>query len=334
VNSFSFRLRMALPMETITLANGKKMPAIGFGCAFGNWTISDAEFSGFEPEKGWSAMNQALDAGLRHFDTAYVYRSQPILGTLLGQRFCAAEPIARSDLWITTKIFHHYAHPAFTFPGTCYEADDPELEGKLKKMMLGHLQESLRELQLGWVDLVLLHWPSAPNSTDSGKNRLRRHLAWQALEEAYSLGLARSIGVSNFTEKHLQDLEEDGLEVVPMVNQIEVSPHAQYRAILDYCKEKNIVIQAYSPLGSDAGKVLKAPLLVQLAEKYKKDVGQLILRWLYQQGICVLPRSSSAKRLRSNCDIFDFTIEQEDMDAIKALGKEEPAANENPYSCP
>lgn len=146
--------------------------------------------------------------------------------------------------------------------------------------------------------------------------------------------MTRAIGVSNFTEEHLEELAADGANVVPHVNQIECSPYCQYSKILDYCKAKKIAVQAYSPLGSTMGGVLKDPVVVQLAAKYNKDSGQLVLKWLVQQGMVVLPRSSSEKRMASNMDIFDFTIADEDMALIAALKKEKSVTNGDPYDFP
>lgn len=133
---------------------------------------------------------------------------------------------------------------------------------------------------------------------------------------------------------HLQQLAEDGAKIVPHVNQVEVSPHCQYPALLEYCKAQGITIQAYSPLGSTAGAVLQDPVLVALAAKYEKNPGQVALKWLVQQGIVVLPRSSSEARMRSNMDIFDFELTAEDMAAITALNKGRSFTNENPYVFP
>jgi diketogulonate reductase-like aldo/keto reductase len=146
--------------------------------------------------------------------------------------------------------------------------------------------------------------------------------------------MTRSIGVSNWTEEHIQDLIDDGAKIIPHINQIECSPHCQYSKILDYCKAKGIVIQAYSPLGSTAGGVLKDPVVLELAAKYQKDCGQVVLKWLIQQGMVVLPRSSSEKRMASNMDVFDFTISDEDMAALTALNRGKSDTNEDPYAIP
>jgi len=119
--------------------------------------------------------------------------------------------------------------------------------------------------------------------------------------------------------------------VKPHVNQIEMSPYTIYPGIVKFCQENDIVIEAYSPMGSDAGAVRKDPVMVELAQKYKKNEGQVILRWLVQQGIVVLPRSSSEERMRTNADIFGFEIDEADMGKISALNKGKSFTNNNPY---
>ena len=146
--------------------------------------------------------------------------------------------------------------------------------------------------------------------------------------------MARAVGVSNWTEEHLEELAADGAKLVPHVNQIEISPTVQYTKIMDYCKMKGITLEAYSPLGSNAGKVIKDPKVTALAAKYGKDPGQVVLKWLVQQGIVVLPRSSSEKRMKSNMDIFNFELSDEDMALLAALNTGKSDTNANPYDFP
>jgi diketogulonate reductase-like aldo/keto reductase len=152
-----------------------------------------------------------------------------------------------------------------------------------------------------------------------------------ALEIALEAGMTRSIGVSNFNEDHLAELIEDGVQVVPHVNQIEVSPHCQYTKIMDFCKSKGILVEAYSPLGSTVGGVLKDPTIIQIAQKYEKNPGQVVLKYLIQLGCVVLPRSSSEERMRSNMDVFDFEINADDMALISALNRGKSDTNGSPY---
>lgn len=240
------------------------------------------------------------------------------------------ERLTRQDVFITTKL----AHPGQNLIYKTFDWTAPDMEEKLRR----DFGASLDELNVGYVDLLLVHWPGDFATIDKpetkANNRILRRRVWGVFEALYNAGAARAIGVSNFTEEHLRELIEDGAEVVPHVNQIEYSPHCQYTKILSFCQEHNIVVQAFSPLGSTAGAVLRDPVLVAMAEKYGKNPGQLALKWLVQQGIVVLPRSSSEARLRSNMDIFDFEISAEDMAAITARNKGGTVTNKSPYAIP
>merc|ERR1712146_294200 len=139
-------------------------------------------------------------------------------------------------------------------------------------------------------------------------------------EELYKAGRVRAIGVSNFRKHHLEQLIAD-TTIVPMVNQIEVSPYITNSETVAFCEEKGIVVEAWAPFGSGATGVLKDPLLAELGAKYGKGAGQVILKWLVQQGIVVLPKSSSLERMKENLDIFNFEISDEDMAKIAGLNR-------------
>jgi len=317
--------------KTVTLANGVEMPVFGFGEAFGNWT-DDSQPKGFTPEDAWAANTMALDAGVRHLDCAYIYNTHRHVRDVISRRFMDGK-MKRSDLFITTKLFHPPPPLFITLPQA--KAFDMLADGvDIKALLTSHMDKSLEELGVGQVDLVLVHWPGKFGSTDKAQNRAIRKVCWEAFEEFYKLGKTRAIGVSNWTEEQLEDLKTDGATVVPHVNQIEMSPYTIYDKIVGYCKANGIVIEAYSPLGSSAGGCLKDDLVVELAGKYGKNPGQLVLRWLVQQGIVVLPRSSSPARIVSNMDIFDFEISEEDMAKITALNKGQTFTNTNPYDIP
>uniref|UniRef100_A0A7S1ANL1 NADP-dependent oxidoreductase domain-containing protein n=1 Tax=Noctiluca scintillans TaxID=2966 RepID=A0A7S1ANL1_NOCSC len=315
--------------KSVSLSNGVEMPLFGFGCAFGNWS-DDSQPKGFSPEDAWPAIRMALDAGVRHLDCAYVYGTHTHVRDVLGRRFTDGD-LKRSDVFITTKLFHPPV-PGFLNPSKTLDmcADGVDVKAELFKAM----DLALEELGVGKVDLLLVHWPGPFGSTDKSPNRVVRKLCWEVFEELYTSGKARAIGVSNWTEEHIADLKDDGATILPHVNQIEMSPYTVYDKIVDYCKANSIVVEAYSPLGSTNGGCLKDPVVVDLAAKYSKNAGQLVLRWLVQQGIVVLPRSSSAARIASNMDIFDFEISAEDMAAISALNKGKTFTNADPYSIP
>lgn len=317
---------MDLESKCVTLSNGVKMPIFGFGEAFGNWS-DDSQPKGFTPEDAWSGTKTALEAGIRHFDCAFVYGTHMHVRDILCSKFTSGE-LKRSDVFLTTKIFHPPV-PGFLATSKTLDMMDPSVDIKAK---LGEqLDKCLEELGVGYVDLLLVHWPGPHGGKDKKANRAARKLCWEAFEGLYKAGKAKAIGVSNFTEEHLEELKADGATVVPHVNQIEMSPYTVYEKIVKYCQDNDIVIQAYSPLGSSGGGALKDPVVTGIAAKYNKNPGQVVLRWLIQQGIVVLPRSSSAARITSNMDIFDFEMGFEDMSKIMALNKGKTFTNADPY---
>lgn len=310
----------------VKLSNDVEIPVLGFGSAFGNW-IDPSQPMGFTPEEAWRATKVALDAGVRHFDCALIYRSQMHVRDALSRRFMDGEMV-RSDIFLTTKVFMG------PLPGLAPEDTTIDMlgEGVDVKGQVGlAVQKSLEELGMSHVDLLLAHIPGVRGSTDKAKNREARSLCWEAFEDAYKSGKARAIGVSNWSEEHIEDLKTDGATVVPHVNQIEMSPHVIYDKLIGYCQANGIVIEAYSPFGSTGGACLKDDVVVKMAAKYGKDPAQLVLRWLVQQGMVVVSRSSTPARVASNMDIFDFEISKEDMATITALNKDK-ATTLSPYS--
>jgi len=302
---------------TLQLANGVQMPALGFGCAFGNWT-DRSQFFGFQPDLGWSAVPAAFRAGFRHFDGALIYGSHRIVGNSLGAEM-ARGSVKREDLFVTSKVFHPSAEIALNRLGKCF---DFSLEpSQVKARILLDIEKCLDELNLGYLDLLLMHWPGNHNTTDVERGRALRKEVWAAFEEAYKCGRVRAIGVSNFLVRHLEALKEDGHTIAPMVNQIEVNPYITQQEIVSYCQANNIHVSAWAPFGSGDSSLLSDPLLVSLAAKYKKNVGQIILRWLYQKGMSSLPKSSNEGRMRSNLQIFDFALEPQEVEAISGLNK-------------
>ena len=182
---------------------------------------------------------------------------------------------------------------------------------------------------MGYVDLLLMHWPGDWPSDKGGKDaisaRHKRKQIWAAIEEIHARGLARSIGVSNFQIRHLEQLLED-CSVGPMVNQIEINPFIRQMETTEFCKKNGIHCVAWSPFGSGSAGIFDNPVIVALAEKYKKNPGQIILRWLIQQGISVLPKSSSESRMRGNLDVCDFTMTSEEIASMNALDKHQSSS--------
>ncbi|MBO9328187.1 oxidoreductase [Achromobacter sp. HZ01] len=228
------------------------------------------------------SVKTALAAGYRLVDTAAIYGNEAGVGA--GLR---AAGVARKDLFITTKLWndrHGY--------------DDA------RKAM----DESLQKLGLAYVDLYLIHWPVA------GSDKYLE--AWRAMIEMQRDGLARAIGVSNFTQANLQRLMDDS-GVAPAVNQIELHPGFAQRALREFHARHGIATQSWSPLSQ--GGVAKEKAIVDLARKYGKSPAQVTLRWHLQHGLLVIPKSVTPARIRENIDVFDFELSAADMAAIDAI---------------
>ena len=230
------------------------------------------------------AITYALSIGCRLIDTAAVYYNEAGVGKAVNNI-----SVPRSDIFITTKLWNdrhgfHEAQKAF--------------------------EESLERLNMTYVDLYLIHWPVDEKIGDT----------WKAFEKLYNEGRALSIGVSNFLEHHLNDLINTA-EILPSVNQIEFHPYLQQKELVNFCKSKGIIIEAWSPLAR--GRVLGDPIILSLSKKYGKTPAQVILRWAYQSGIVVIPKSVHQSRIKENVSIFDFKIEESDMEEIERLDKGE-----------
>ncbi|MEL7608017.1 MAG: aldo/keto reductase [Bacillota bacterium] len=228
----------------------------------------------------------ALQHGYRHIDTAAIYRNEDMVGrALLRSGIKREECFLVSKLWNTRRGY---------------------------RTALKAFEETLNALQTDYLDMYLIHWPCARGENADDVNRD----TWMALEELYGKGKIRAIGVSNFLRKHLAPLLETA-KVLPAVNQIEYHPGYAQRDIFLYNSERNILTQAWAPLGS--GAVLGLPLLSELGRKYGRSPAQICLRWCVQQGILPLVKSTTPSRILENIEIFDFVLDQDDMAAIDAL---------------
>ena len=223
------------------------------------------------------AVMWALEAGYRHIDTARIYDNERDVGKGVRE-----SGLRRAEVFITTKVWN----------------DDQGYDAALRAC-----EASLKRLGTDYVDLYLIHWP-VPN---------KRLETWRALIRLREAKMARAIGVSNFMVRHLDELLGTS-DVVPAVNQVEISPFIQRKALADYCRSKGIVVEAYSPLSR--GQRLKDPRLVAMAKKYGKTPAQIALRWVIQQGIVAIPKSVHRERIVENAAIFDFAIDEKDMAEI------------------
>lgn len=307
-------------LKTITLRGGVDMPTTSFGCAFGDW-VGKSEFQGFLPEQAWSALSQALDNGYRAFDGAHVYATEAILGALLGPRFARGQ-LQREDLFVTTKLAHPRTPPEVNISHLrTWNADAVD---DVAQRVRDDFARTLDELHLGYVDLLLVHWPGPFANQDVELARRARKTIWETFLEFQERGAARALGVSNFSVEHLQQLQEDCPEHLPTVNQIEVHPYCRDPELETYCRERGIVITAYAPFASGAFGLLQDPVLVEIAKAHRVNVGQVVLRWHLQSGRAALPKTSKPSRMRQNQDLFGFALSDEQLAAIDALGAGEP----------
>jgi 2,5-diketo-D-gluconate reductase A len=227
----------------------------------------------------------AVELGYRHIDTAVKYGNEAGVGQ--GIRDSA---VPREELFVTTKL------------DGAYQGDDRAIAG---------LADSLGRLGLDYVDLLLIHWPLPARELYVS--------TWRTFEKLRAEGLARSIGVSNFTPAHLERLRAE-TDTVPAVNQIQISPYIPRADQRAYNAEHGIVTTSWSPLGQ-GNSLLTEPLVTRLAEKYGKTPGQVVLRWHLDLGLVAIPKSANPGRLRENLDIADFSLDPADVEALAALDR-------------
>ena len=241
-----------------------------------------------DPQDTVEAVSQALEIGYRHIDTAEMYGNEAEVGEAIR-----TSGIDRNEIFVTSKL-----NNSFHEPGDAREAFDT----------------TLSKLGMDYVDLFLIHWPLPTRFNGDYVS------TWQTLEEFHRDGRSRSIGVSNFQPDHLERLAAE-TDTVPAINQIEVHPYFTNDAARRYGQEHGIATEAWSPIAQ--GGVLDDSTVAQIAEKVGKTPAQVILRWHLQLGHIVFPKSVTPSRMRENFDLFDFELEQDDVDEISALDKGE-----------
>ncbi|XP_041012783.1 NADP-dependent D-sorbitol-6-phosphate dehydrogenase-like [Juglans microcarpa x Juglans regia] len=290
----------------ITLNNGFKMPIVGLGV----WRIEGKDMR--------DLVINAIKIGYRHFDCAADYKNEAEVGEALTEAFRTGL-VKREDLFITTKLWN-------SDHGHVVEA----------------CKDSLKKLQLDYLDLYLVHFPVATRHLGVGNTgsalgedgvldidtTISLETTWHAMEDLVSMGLVHSIGISNYDIFLTRDCLAYS-KVKPAVNQIETHPYFQRDCLVKFCQKHGICVTAHTPLGGAAANTewfgsvscLDDPIFKGLAAKYKRTVAQIVLRWGIQRDTVVIPKSSKPERLEENFQVFDFELTKEDMDLIKSLDK-------------
>ncbi|XP_027260891.1 estradiol 17 beta-dehydrogenase 5 isoform X1 [Cricetulus griseus] len=296
--------------QTVRLSDGHFIPVLGFG------TYATPE----EPKtKVTEATKIAIDAGFRHIDSASMYQNEEEIGLAIRSKI-AEGTVKREHIFYTSKLWCTFHRP---------------------ELVQFCLEQSLKKLQLDYVDLYLIHFPV---SLKPGENYLPKDengkfifdivdlcATWEAMEKCKDAGLTKSIGVSNFNRRQLEMiLNKPGLKHKPVCNQVECHPYLNQRKLLDFCKSKDIVLVAYSALGSHREKtwvdsnlpiLLDDPVLGSMAKKYKRTPALIALRYQLQRGVVVLAKSFTEKRIKENMQVFEFQLTSEDMKVLDGLNK-------------
>ncbi len=260
-------------MQTVRLSNGVEMPILGYGV----YQVT--------PEECERCVSDALNVGYRMIDTAQAYFNEEGVGNAVKK-----SGIPREELFLVTKVWISNAG---------YEKAKASID------------ESLRKLQTGYIDLLLIHQPFNDY-----------YGTYRAMEEAYRAGKLRAIGVSNFYPDRFIDLAEF-CDIKPMVNQVETHVFNQQRQAQEIMKEYGTQIMSWGPFAEGRNDFFSNPVLKAIGEKYGKSVAQAALRFLIQRGVVVIPKSTHRERMEQNLDVFDFSLSDEDMDAIGKLDKGE-----------
>ena len=263
--------------DTCKLANGVEIPCLGFG----TWQTPDGETA-------VQAIRCAIDAGCTHIDTAQVYSNEASVGKAI--RLCG---VPRKDLFITTKLWN-----------TNHSYD----------LTMRSFEESMNKLGLDYLDLFLIHWPNPISFRDRWEQANAEN--WKAMEELVDAGRIRAICISNFLPHHLEALAKTA-RIAPQVNQIRLCPGGTQDETVAYCRDRRMILEAYSPLGT--GRIFDVPEMQELAKKYDRSIAQICVRWSLQRSYLPLPKSVTPSRIQENLHVFDLSLTEDDVQRIANL---------------
>ncbi|XP_042900324.1 aldo-keto reductase family 1 member B1 [Parasteatoda tepidariorum] len=280
----------------IKLNNGMEMPLIGLG----TWKS--------KPGEVFEAVKCAIQCGYRHIDCALAYENEEEVGNAIKEKI-ADKTVTRQDIFVTTKAWNTFHR---------------------REKVIESCKRSLKDLQLDYVDLFLIHWPIAYKEgdelfpEDENNETLTENIdfieTWKGMEECYDKGLVKAIGLSNFNSEQIRRVL-DVCKIKPVVLQIECHPYLNQNKLIEFCKSNDIAVTAYSPLGSpdrpwnkpDEPCLLDDERIKKLAEKYNKTPAQILLRFNVQREVVVIPKSVTEERIIGNFKNFDFALTQDEM---------------------
>lgn len=293
-------------MQHLKFKNGDQMPMIGLG----TWKS--------DPGKVFGAVIEAIKAGYRHIDCAAIYGNEAEVGQAL-EKVIADQVVKRENLWITSKLWN---------------------DSHKKEHVKPALKETLKDLNLDYLDLYLIHWPvvlkpGTPFPKSSGDflslDEVPLSETWSSLEECVREGLVKHIGVSNFNSEKIGEIKKNA-NIQPEMNQVELHPLLPQKRLVEYCKNSEIHVTAYSPLGSrdrperakkeDEPNLFNNETIREIAEKHDCTPPQVLISWAVHRGTAVIPKSTTPKHIRQNLESINVNLDREDMEKIIGIDKE------------